>query len=149
MNASFHSPRTVILAVTIAGAIFIFCLTAVGGLLGIGGTLLAVGVWKGNVDQRMTYQENSTKEQIAALKEGTDKQVQAVLTASKEMVSAVERSTDKRLTDIETDRRAKLEEFARYRSAKEGQEAKMDALLTNQQEQIKTLTDLATRNRKP
>ena len=124
-------------------------LTAVVGLMTLGGGVLAVGIWKGGIDNRVTAVETASKEQIGALKESTAKQIDAVAAASKTMVEGLEKTTDKRLSDIEHDRNEKIAEAARWRTQQESTVTKLDTLITGQQKQIDTLTEIANRPRKP
>lgn len=73
--APVASPRVWIAAIGILG-----CLASLFvSFLTIGGVVLAVGVWKGNLDVRVAAVESASKEQIGALKDSTDKQVQALM----------------------------------------------------------------------
>ena len=141
------SPRVWIAVLGVLGSLAVGAVTLLLGLLSIGGVLMTYGGWKSQVDLRMTTLETVSKEQIVALSASTDKQILAVQAAAKEMIAALERSTDKRLTDIETDRRSKLDEFARYRSINDTKEATMETLLTNQQKQIDYLAEISGSHR--
>ena len=134
------SPRVWIAAIT---ALCLMATLAVS-LLTVGGAVLAIGIWKGGIDNRVSSVEMAIKEQIAALAANTDKQVLAVANASKDMVAALKESTDKRLTDIERDRASRIEESSHWRAEQSEITTRQETLIT-QQKQIDLLMESTAR----